>query len=854
MRLLFTLLLAAPLGAQDRPNILWITSEDNGPHLGCYGDPDAHTPNLDALAARGMRYERCWSNAPVCAPARTTLITGMHATSLGAEHMRSNVRLPADVRLFPAYLRDAGYYCTNRAKEDYNVSKTDDVWDASNHKAHWRNRAPGQPFFAVVNLTTTHESQIRRRPHKQERNPETVRVPAYHPDDPIVRKDWAQYHDKISAMDAQVGNWLSQLDEDGLRETTIVFYFADHGSGMPRCKRWPYNSGLQVPLILHVPDVLLALAPRLYKPGAISQRLVSFVDLAPTVLSLAGIEAPSHMQGAAFAGEHIKKEPPFLYGYRGRMDERIDLVRSITDGRYVYIRNFMPHRIQGAYLDYMFQTPTTRRWKELYDNELLTGLGQRAFWESKPPEELYDLRFDRDEVDNLLLATKEPPTELRKLRNALEIHMIQTRDLGLLPENEVHRRAQGGAPRDIEEYPLRDLIKATSMGSSQVGDWLEHNDPAIRTWSAIGLSQTTEENLAPWMDVLRTKLADEVPSVRIAAAETLAHHGSWKDARLARDILIEFADLKHSGLYDAMAALNALDALDELSSDDIKRIGKLPRKDAKVPKRLANYVPRLIEHLLERHPPPRSRHVYKTVNDINLALHVHSPAGRAPEQGWPAVVLFHGGGWTGGDASQFFDQCEHLARHGLVAISAEYRLGKKHKATPDQCVADGKSAIRWVRAHAIEFGIRPDAILAGGGSAGGQIAAAVATTENFDDEPESKISCRPAALILFNPVFDNGPDGWGHNRVREYWESFSPLHNVSAATPPSLVMLGTNDSLVPVETAQVWKKKVEGFGGYCALKLYEDQEHGFFNRNRNEQMYEATVADMNAFLESLGFL
>lgn len=249
--------------------------------------------------------------------------------------------------------------------------------------------------------------------------------------------------------------------------------------------------------------------------------------------------------------------------------------------------------------------------------------------------------------------------------------------------------------------------------------------------------------------------------------------------------------------------------------------------------------------------PRRIERVYKRIGEIELRLFIDLPAGRAPEGGRPAVVFFHGGGWRSGEPSQFFDQSEHLARRGLVGVCAEYRLGAAHGATPRECVADGKSALRWVRAHADELGIDPRRIAAGGGSAGGHVAAAIATTDGFDDEPDSPVSCRPDALILFNPVFDNGPGGWGHDRVKDYWKSISPLHNLSAATPPSLVMLGTKDALVPVETARRWKARLDEVAVRCVLELYEDQPHGFFNRTRNEAMYEATLSAMDAFLNSL---
>ena len=240
------------------------------PNLGCYGDDYAATPNLDALAARGMRYTNANSNAPVCAPARTTIITGLYPPSTGAEHMRSLVKLPARFRMFPQFLRDAGYYCTNNNKEDYNVEKPGGVWDESSKKAHWKNRRKGQPFFAVFNHTITHESQIRNEIDEADQihDPAKVRVPAYHPDTPEVRRDWAQYYDRITMMDKQAGAELQELERAGLADDTIIFFFSDHGSGMPRSKRSACNSGLNVPFIVYFPPKWRHLAPKDYRAGA----------------------------------------------------------------------------------------------------------------------------------------------------------------------------------------------------------------------------------------------------------------------------------------------------------------------------------------------------------------------------------------------------------------------------------------------------------------------------------------------------------------------------------------------------------------------------------------------------------
>ena len=458
--------------ATAQPNILWISSEDNGPHLGAYGDSYASTPNLDGLGRKGMIYRNAWSTAPVCAPARTTIISGMYPPSTGSQHMRSLTRLPAGMKMFPQYLREAGYYVSNNAKEDYNLEKPGQVWDESGRQAHWRKRAADQPFFAVFNFTVTHESQIRKRPHEAVHDPAEVRVPAYHPDTPESRQDWAQYHDKISEMDSMAGAVLAQLRADGLEEDTIVFYWADHGPGMPRGKRWTYNSGLNVPMILHVPKKFKDLQPAEYAEGGESERLVGFVDLAPTVLSLAGIRPPAHFQGHAFAGEFETPPPPYAYAFRGRMDERYDMVRSVRDERYIYIRNFMPHRIYGQFIRYMFQTPTTAVWHRLYQQGKLKA-PRTHFWETKPSEELYDLDSDPDETRNLADSPAHRGV-LERLRAARREWSLAIRDLGFLPESAIHGRAGGDAPHtmgsDPARYPMDRIMHMAELASKLAVD------------------------------------------------------------------------------------------------------------------------------------------------------------------------------------------------------------------------------------------------------------------------------------------------------------------------------------------------------------------------------------------------
>ena len=324
------------LADEKLPNILWLSTEDIGPELNCYGDSTAKTPTLDQLASNGLTYDVAWSNYPVCAPARTTIITGVYAATLAAGNMRSQMPLPPERKLFPQYLRELGYYCTNNSKEDYNVIKPGKVWDQSNKKAHYKNRKDGQPFFAVFNHTGTHESQIRKRPHQAVIDPSSVKLKSYWPDTPEVRQDLAQYYDNLQRMDGWVKRQLKELEESGEADNTIVVFFGDHGSGMPRHKRFAGDSGQRVPFVVHVPENLKHLAPSDYQAGGRTQRPVGFVDLAPTMLSLAGIKAPEYMEGHAFMGAHPAPEPKYLFGYRDRMDERPDFSRAVRDERFIY--------------------------------------------------------------------------------------------------------------------------------------------------------------------------------------------------------------------------------------------------------------------------------------------------------------------------------------------------------------------------------------------------------------------------------------------------------------------------------------------------------------------------------------
>lgn len=600
---------APRVSAADQPNILWITCEDTSPNLGCYGDDYAVTPKLDALAAQGMRYINASSNAPVCAAARTTIITGLYPPSTGAEHMRSFVKLPDRFPLFPHFLRDAGYYCTNNNKEDYNVEKPVGTWDESSKKASWKNRREGQPFFAVFNFTISHESQIRNEIDESDRihDPAKVRLPAYHPDTPEVRRDWAQYYDRVTMMDQQAGAELKKLEKAGLAGETIVFFFGDHGSGMPRSKRSACNSGLNVPFIVYFPPKWRRLAPKDYQPGGTSDRLVSFIDLAPTMLSLVGIKPPDWMQGGAFCGKFETPKPEFSFGFRGRMDERYDLVRSVRDKCFMYVRNYMPHRPHGQHNAYMFETPTTAVWRRLFDEGKLNA-AQSHFWqEPKAVEELYDLKMDRDEVVNLADAP-EHQGQLVRLRKALQNWEHRIKDVGFLSEFEFRVRSLGTTPYDMghdqRKYDFDAVFAAANLATSlratdlsQIVRFVGDKDSGVRYWGAIGLLAQGQAGVAAGHAELVAAMKDKSPSVQIVAAEALGHYGSEQEASQALKVLLDWAQ-SHRDAYLSLAAWNSLDYLDDRARPVMKQLEELPAEPIYKPVRYGDYAERVRQQTL----------------------------------------------------------------------------------------------------------------------------------------------------------------------------------------------------------------------------------------------------------------
>jgi len=442
--------------AAPRPNILWISCEDTSPDLGCYGDAYALTPQLDRLAAQGARFDRAFVVTPVCAPCRSSIITAMYPSTIGSHHMRSSAVPLPDVKCFTEYLRAAGYYCTNDAKTDYNFPAPLTAWDACRKGADWRGREPGEPFFSVINLEETHESRCWPIDGKLEHDPARAVLPPYYPDTPIVRRNWARYYDQVTRMDARVGRILGRLEDDGLADSTIVFFWGDHGRGLTRAKRWVYDSGLRVPLLVRWPGRIA--------PGTVRDDLVSLLDLGPTVLSLAGLEVPAHMQGRAFLGPAAGAPRDYVFATRDRMDEVYDMMRAVRDKRYKYIRNFQPEKPYAQPIAYMDKMPMLQEMRRLHAEGRLQGPPALWFRATKPPEELYDALADPHEIRNLA-DSPDHQDVLKRMRGVLDAWMKETRDLGLVPEPELKERMRPGGVWAVTADPVIE-VKAGSSGAA----------------------------------------------------------------------------------------------------------------------------------------------------------------------------------------------------------------------------------------------------------------------------------------------------------------------------------------------------------------------------------------------------
>jgi len=597
--------------AADRPNILWIVSEDNSPFLGCFGDKNANTPNLDALAKEGVRYPNAFANFPVCAPARNTIIHGIYANSLGNHNMRSTYHSPEEFKLFPYYLAKAGYFCSNHSKTDYNRGNIGETgWTKA--KDQYRSREEGQPFFCIINLGTSHESSLHRVSFNQEyADAKRIPLPPYHPNLPEVRSDWEHYYRILTRLDAQIGEILERLEKDGLADDTIVFYYGDHGGILTRSKRFLYESGTRVPMIIRFPKKYEKLASA--KPGEICKRLVSFVDLAPTVLSLTGIDIPKEMQGKAFLGSEKTPTPEYVYLARGRMDERAEMQRAVRDAKFRYIRNYNPHTKLGKHVNYLWKMATTRAWEKAYLEGKCNEVQSRFFKPYKEPEELYDVAADPWEVNNLAKDPKYADV-LKRMRKANQDHILEIRDAGFMPEPMMIARPHAAGMtaydycHDNKLYPLERILATAEMATSRDASQLPKlikamgdEDAAVRYWAALGCSVLSqdEKKLSGAAAALTKLLKDKSPMVRLAAAEALYRIGEKETATKAIVALAKGENHTRLKLYvsNVIEESQMGDAVIDQCLEGLKSDPE-------------GYVQRTIEYILERRgikPPAKEK-------------------------------------------------------------------------------------------------------------------------------------------------------------------------------------------------------------------------------------------------------
>lgn len=613
--------------AADHPNILWISAEDlSAATIGCYGGT-AHTPHLDRLASGGLRFDAAFAAAPVCAPSRSAIITGMMPTTLGSLAMRCKATPPHHVVGFPRLLRDAGYYCTNNAKTDYNLDRPFDAgWDESSRKAHWRNRPDGGgPFFAVFNLNVTHESglfgdkpaEVRRNlPPEAHREAADVAVPPYYPDTPGVRRSLAQRMELAAALDADVGRILAELAADGLIDDTIVFLWGDHGEGIPHGKRSLTEHGLRVPLLVHLPERFAARAtlPDGQEPRGRTDALVSLMDLGPTVLALAGIAIPDGMEGRSFLGPTAAARDVVIAA-RDRMDTVPGFGRSVRDQRFRYVRNFLPW-IDGddlpPYADGVAITGELRAARKA------GSLPPGASWfarTSRPVEELYDITADADELVDVARDTRQG-TDLERLRGILRRWMRETKDTGILPEPILRREAHAAgsewaifhpkAAADAAAAQARyDMILAVAWDVAEnhdaehFGEWLTDTDPAIRFWAVAGTGWAAKRRGDAAL-ALQPLLSDSDPAVRVVAANWLVRCGDPTATDAALAVLLKEACGDAPEIR--LAALIAIDQLGDAARSVWPKAAaiELEEKDEQDTRRL-------VERLRTKLPPPATR-------------------------------------------------------------------------------------------------------------------------------------------------------------------------------------------------------------------------------------------------------
>ena len=534
------------IASGQKPNILWVTIEDTSPDfIGCYGNKDARTPNIDRLAKEGVRFTSAFSTGTVCSPSRTAIITGIKTYCTGTGHHRSAFPVPEYIKGFPYYMQQAGYYTTNANKTDYNVADekgfTKIAWNESSGKAGWWNRKPGQSFFAVVNFMASHQSNTMTNPYadyekavlgnlsKEEIIPDNgFEMPPFYHDSPGMRKEMARVYNSIALTDKRIGNLLDRLKKDGLMDSTIIIFYGDHGQGIPRGKTNGISFGFRVPFVIWFPEMYKHLSP--WGTGVITNELIDFSDLAPTMISLAKGTIPDFMTGRAFMGADRKAAPEYLVLSSDRSDNGPDLARAVTDGRYFYARNFMPYMPEARYIRYMEIGAIKQLMRSDLEKGGLNSL-QKSLFDPRPPEFFFDTQTDRWETKNLA-DKKQYRARLERMKAVLEKEIIEKKDIMLLPEGEIDAISQYSTAYEYRlneaAYPIRAIYKAASLAGfrneqvlkQQIG-LLTDTNKIVRYWAIMGLRSQPTENLKRYTQPLTSLLSDPYPPVAVTAAAIL---------------------------------------------------------------------------------------------------------------------------------------------------------------------------------------------------------------------------------------------------------------------------------------------------------------------------------------------
>lgn len=591
--------------SQSKPNILWVTIEDTSPQfIGCYGNKNASTPVIDKLAEEGVRFTNAFSTGTVCSPSRTAIITGVKTYKTGTGNHRSKYPVPEFIKGFPFYLQQLGYYTTNNVKTDYNVAGEkefiQEAWNESSAKAGWWNRNPGQPFFAVFNYNESHQSRtmtetynwyldnVYRQLLPEERiNDDDFEMPPFYRDTPEMRKQFARVYNSIKLTDNKIGELLARLEKDNLKDSTIIFFYADHGEGMPRGKTNGINYGYRVPFVIWFPEMYKHLSPW-GTAGMVTDELIDFTDLAPTLISLAGGEIPKHLEGRPYLGNKRKKPVDHLFLSSDRSDNGIDMVRTVTDGKYVYSRNFLPFINEAHYIRYMEIGEIKQQMRKDWAENKLNPL-QQSLFEPRPAEFLFDIENDLWETKNLATLPEYLPV-LEKMRNLLKQEILQSHDVMFLPEYEINQLSASGTAYEFRldktKYPLEEIYEAASLAgfrgkatTKKQVEFLGSRNNVVRYWAMLGLRSQNPEDVKPYSEIIIKSMEDEYPPVAVTAS-AVAYE--WFGSRAAEEKLKMFC--VHKNLQVSLMAINYLLYIENRDPfvETIREVQKMKDRDYNV--------------------------------------------------------------------------------------------------------------------------------------------------------------------------------------------------------------------------------------------------------------------------------